>query len=142
MRSRDLYTRTILGSKVPLRFRGASTSTGPMSVTTILGPVPFRELPNGAPPGSHRRRTRTIRELDTGVAHQFRHGLSFRPDPAWAPACHASQLHRRTDTPLGSYGGGFRCSSVMINKMIGEATTAKPMDRRAHDGARPKTNSS
>src|SRR3954452_23391725 len=37
--------RTILGSKVPLRSRGTSTSTGPMSVTTVLVRVPLRELP-------------------------------------------------------------------------------------------------
>jgi hypothetical protein len=41
--------RTILGSKVPLRSRGTSTSTGPMTVTTVLVRLPLRELPLWGP---------------------------------------------------------------------------------------------
>ncbi|AOR30960.1 hypothetical protein BFF78_07795 [Streptomyces fodineus] len=42
---------TIFGSKEP-RSRGTAISTGPTSVSTVLEPLPLRELPPSLPAGS------------------------------------------------------------------------------------------
>jgi hypothetical protein len=44
--------RTICGSKPPSRVRGTSTSTGPISVRTVLVRCPLREVPSLRPAGS------------------------------------------------------------------------------------------
>jgi hypothetical protein len=45
---------TIAGVKLPARSRGTSRSTAPMSVSTRLGVVPLRLLPDPRPAGSPR----------------------------------------------------------------------------------------
>jgi hypothetical protein len=50
--SRRCRLRTICGSNVASRSRGIATSTGPMSVSTVLARAPLRELPPSRPTGS------------------------------------------------------------------------------------------
>jgi hypothetical protein len=45
---------TITGSKLPLRSRGTSKSTAPISVSTRFGVAPLRLLPDPRPAGSPR----------------------------------------------------------------------------------------
>jgi hypothetical protein len=49
VKSLEATLRTIFGSKLPLRSRGVSISTGPLSVTSVFGVEPLRVFP--APPG-------------------------------------------------------------------------------------------
>jgi hypothetical protein len=50
--SRRLRLGTMPGTKLPLRSRGTSSSTGPAVVCTVLRPCPLRELPDPIPAGS------------------------------------------------------------------------------------------
>lgn len=50
--SRRVFFGTIAGSNEPLRSRGASMRTGPLTVVTVFGVVPLRELPDPRPAGS------------------------------------------------------------------------------------------
>jgi hypothetical protein len=50
--SRRVSLGTIAGSNNPLRSRGTCISTGPLTVVTVFGVEPLRELPDPRPAGS------------------------------------------------------------------------------------------